>query len=453
MDTPAATGAYIAEIDRVSKRLSRRPRRALVQVAGDLLRELDANAEREERLRAGEFWALRDVTFSIQRGEVIGLVGANGAGKSTLINLVAGVLHPTAGRIIVHTDSVVVMDNSAGMSMAQTGRENIGNKLALYGFGDDEIAELMDDIIDYFGMREAVDAPVGTYSTGMRVRLALSLFSRLRPDFLIIDEALGGGDMRFRMKFRQYLRDYIEGGGSILLASHDTAAIQSLCHRAVLLHEGTVSAQGEAAEVVRAYEELMGPAHDAKTERPIGPRTGSGFGAARAIRWARPDQSTPGERLRARIEEIEVVGANGAIRPNECLEARIRCRAQHPVDRVFCIVAIGRGDVLPLAVIVGGIGNPLSLVRGETEMRFSIARLPLLPGRYDLYAWLTDAADLSAMAMKGVRDRPVSFVVEETLDPSVRVSVHLGALLQIDATWELVQDEIVEERVAGESGG
>ena len=210
-------------------------------------------------IREDEFWAIRDVSFSVHRGEVLGVIGHNGAGKSTLINLIAGLIRPTTGRISLHVNRVALMDHGGGLNSSLSGRENLRNQLSLHGCPSVMIPTKEEAIIEFAEIGAFIDAPVGTYSLGMRQRLAFSIFTQLDPDLFIVDEALNGGDLRFRQKFALFLKEYVGRGGSILLCSHELHAIQMLCPRSILLDHGKLISCGNTTEVIDEYHRMQSP--------------------------------------------------------------------------------------------------------------------------------------------------------------------------------------------------
>ena len=248
---------HILEVENVSKRFCKQPEKALRYATSDMFRELTGRAPDPERLRQGEFWALKNVSFTLEKGEVMGVIGHNGAGKSTLINLVAGLMRPTTGSIKLFTTRVALMDSSGGLNMVETGRENISTQLALHGCPEHDIARQSEAVIAFAELGSFIDAPVGTFSLGMKLRLAFSIYTCLKPDLFIVDEALSGGDIRFRRKFQNYLKGYLDDGGSILFCSHELFFVQSLCKNCLLLDTGNLLASGQTMGVLKTYQAMM----------------------------------------------------------------------------------------------------------------------------------------------------------------------------------------------------
>jgi ABC-2 type transport system ATP-binding protein len=199
------------------------------------------------------FWALRDVSFEVRRGEVFGLIGPNGAGKSTLLKVIARVLQPTAGRVRVFGRVAPLLESAAGFNLELTGRENVFLYSAVLGHRRADTASRLDRIVTFAGLEQFIDAPVRTYSTGMLARLGFAVATDVRPDILIVDEVLSVGDAEFQKKSTGRIEQFRARGTTILMVSHDLNAVIGLCSRAAWLEHGRVRGVGAAADVVAAY--------------------------------------------------------------------------------------------------------------------------------------------------------------------------------------------------------
>ena len=200
-----------------------------------------------------EFYALKDISFSVEPGEAIGLVGPNGSGKSTLLGLIARVLQPTQGTISVEGRICPLLELGTGFHPDLTGRENIFLNASLLGLRSREVREKYDSIVDFAELEEVMDAPVKTYSTGMVVRLGFSVAVHLEPDILLIDEVLSVGDEHFQHKSFDRLLQFKEEGKTIFVVSHNLNAVKSLCERAIWLDRGRIIKDGEAEQVIAKY--------------------------------------------------------------------------------------------------------------------------------------------------------------------------------------------------------
>src|SRR5205814_5093406 len=200
-----------------------------------------------------EFWALDRVSFEVQPGEVVGIIGRNGAGKSTLLKILSRITEPTSGRIELLGRMGSLLEVGTGFHPELTGRENIYMNGSILGMSRREIARKFDEIVAFAGVDEFLDTPVKRYSSGMYVRLAFAVAAHLEPDILVVDEVLAVGDQAFQQKCTQQMRSVGRGGRTVLFVSHNMPAVQNLCSRCIWLKAGRVTADGPAAEVIEAY--------------------------------------------------------------------------------------------------------------------------------------------------------------------------------------------------------
>ena len=199
------------------------------------------------------FWALNDVTFDIQPGEVVGLIGRNGAGKSTLLKVLSRITYPTKGQAIIRGRVGSLLEVGTGFHPELTGRENVFLNGAILGMGRREITRKFDEIVDFAEVEKFIDTPVKHYSSGMRVRLAFAVAAHFEPEILLVDEVLAVGDARFQRKCLNKLQDVGEGGRTVIFVSHNMTTITRLCDRAILLERGVVTSDGPVADVVADY--------------------------------------------------------------------------------------------------------------------------------------------------------------------------------------------------------
>ena len=218
--------------------------------------------------RYRDFYALRDVGFTIRRGEATGIIGRNGSGKSTLLQLIAGTLTPTQGTVSVSGRVSALLELGSGFNPDFTGRENVFLNGAIYGFTRAEMGERMEEILAFADIGDFIDQPVKTYSSGMMMRLAFAVAENVQPDVLIIDEALAVGDVFFSQKCFQRIREIVRRGATLIFVSHDMGAVQSLCDRAILLNQGTVVFDGAPEDCVSRYFNLHKPAAKAGESAP-----------------------------------------------------------------------------------------------------------------------------------------------------------------------------------------
>ena len=199
-----------------------------------------------------EFWALRDVSFEIKRGETVGIIGRNGSGKSTLLQLICGTLNPTGGSIHTRGRIAALLELGSGFNPEFTGRENVYMNASILGLNHEEIDARFDAIAAFADIGDFIDQPVKTYSSGMYVRLAFAVIAHVDADILVIDEALSVGDAFFTQKCMRFLRRFMENG-TVLFVSHDTGAVINLCQSGIWLEKGSVKHKGEPKEIAQMY--------------------------------------------------------------------------------------------------------------------------------------------------------------------------------------------------------
>jgi len=200
-----------------------------------------------------DFWALKDVSFSVNRGEVFGVLGFNGAGKSTLLKIVAGVFKPTLGNITVNGTISPLLELGAGFDSESSARDNIYMNGAMYGHSPKYMADKYDEIIDFAELKDFEDVALKNFSTGMNARLGFAVATSVTPDILIVDEVLGVGDYKFQAKCMERMDNLIRGGATVLLVSHDIHTIKAMCGRAMLLDKGSIVSIGDVEDVCAVY--------------------------------------------------------------------------------------------------------------------------------------------------------------------------------------------------------
>lgn len=238
--------------------------------------------------KSAEFWALKDVSFEVQEGEVVGIIGRNGAGKSTLLKILSRITEPTIGRIGLKGRVASLLEVGTGFHPELTGRENIYLNGAILGMSRAEVKRKFDEIVDFSGVERFLDTPVKRYSSGMYVRLAFAVAAHLEPEILIVDEVLAVGDAEFQKKCLGKMKDVASAGRTVLFVSHNMAAVTSLCTQAILMDRGQVSFAGGADAGIAAYRNHSG-AHMAQWSwhSEPGREIGNESIALRAV-WVKP---------------------------------------------------------------------------------------------------------------------------------------------------------------------
>lgn len=325
------------------------------------------------RTRFDDFTALRDVTFDVREGEVFGVIGHNGSGKSTLLKCMAGILQPNEGYVRVNKRMSALLELGAGFHPELSGRENVFLNAAILGMGRREIAARFDDIVDFSGLENFIDAPVKTYSTGMYVRLAFAVAINVDPQLLIIDEILAVGDVTFQQKCMEKFVDFRNEGRTIVLVTHAMNSVRDMCDRAAWLEHGKLIDMGDPAELVEAY-----------TERMLGNRD-------RGI-----DGSTRRGSGEIQVERVEMFAGGSDLpvrrfRTGDNVTLRLHYRAERPVPKpVFGIEIESLGGSVVSSPCTRDVGILPESIVGTGHVDIELATVPLLPGTFDLHTLITD---------------------------------------------------------------
>lgn len=388
--------------NKVSKRYCRNLRRSLWYGLADIARELTVRDTPDVALRKGEFWALRDVIFTLNRGDSLGLIGRNGAGKSTLLKLLSGLVKPDGGHITVRGQVGALIELGAGFNPILTGRENIFINAAVLGLSRAKVNRLIDEIIEFAELEEFIDAPVQSYSSGMRVRLGFSIATHLQPDILLVDEVLAVGDTGFRRKCIDHLKTFLEDRTtSLILVSHNLRHIEQTCRRALHLDGGRIAMIGETDEVIANYLEQINAEHSQRAEGAGRSREGTGEVRFTRVKLPAGDRQQPGDPL-----DIEA--------HFDCHEARdfVRFRIGLVDTATQTLITIANHDVHDLST--GGV------------LRCRFPDINLLPRSYEVYLSATDLLLLFDRWSPAAR-----FVVVGARDDSMKYSVGDGELLRL----------------------
>jgi ABC-type polysaccharide/polyol phosphate transport system ATPase subunit len=344
-------------VEHVSRRFSVHPRDA---------RSLKSLVLARGRGRETEVWALRDVSFAVEPGSAIGLVGRNGSGKSTLLRILSSIIKPTGGRVEVGGRIGTLLELGAGFHPDFSGRENVFLNGSILGLRRAYIREQLDEIVAFAGLEDFIDLPVRTYSSGMYMRLGFAIASHLAADVLLLDEVFAVGDEAFQRKCFGKIFDFKRDGGTIVFVSHDASAVERLCERAILLRDGGVAFDGRTHDALAAYHRLLADERD-PAERGAG-----------LSEWG------SGE---ARIASVRLCGAEGEPREQflagEPLSLRLTLAAAAalPPPRLFFELRDDAGRLLAgSAVDTAEIGWPDGA--GEVPVRFDVEALPLADGRF-----------------------------------------------------------------------
>lgn len=403
------------------------------------------------------FWALRDVSFEVQPGEALGIVGSNGSGKSTCLKLLTRILEPTTGTIEVNGRVSALLELGAGFHPDLTGRENIFLNGSVLGLSRREMAACLDDIVAFAELERFIDIPVKFYSSGMYVRLAFATAIHVKPDVLLVDEVLAVGDQSFQGKCLDYIYSLRARGVTIVFVSHSLDIVRNLCERALWLDEGKLCADGPADVVVGRYlqhvyekEEAAALAmREAERTQKAANETGSDCQEPQQAPPS-PEENDPMARYRSRwgtreaeITDVRFLDHDGRERllltTGEPMTIAIRYKAHKRIEHPMFGLAIHRNDGLH----INGPNNILAnfdipFIEGEGEVRYVVDVLPLLEGTYCLTVAIYDTSGTHAYDHQALCYR---FRVRQG------INLERYGVIYIPARWEhLPAPAIVTER-------
>ena len=328
-----------------------------------------------------DFWAIRDVSFEVGRGETLGLIGHNGAGKSTILKLLSQITTPTSGEIMLGGRVAALIEVGSGFHPELTGRENVFLSGSILGMKRREIEEKFDRIVEFAGVSEFIDTPVKWYSSGMYVRLGFAVAAHLEADILLVDEVLAVGDAAFQMKCIERLNELRHSGTTMLFISHDLTSIEKLCDRVALMEKGRLIASGQPHQVVAEYQRLAASVQvAAMADAMIAP----------AHAAARVDSITFHDEAGAEV----LSASTGAP-----LRARVHYHADTPVkDAVVEVFYYSRdGRTLHCQQSTAVAGGELILTPGRGAVEFTMPGLGLQPGMYAIGATIRQRTGADAI--------------------------------------------------------
>ena len=313
--------------------------------------------------RPEDFWAVRDVSFAVERGEAVGIIGHNGAGKSTILKLLSNITTPTSGKISINGRLAALIEVGSGFHPELSGRENIYLNGSILGMSRGEITKKLDSIIDFADVRQFIDTPVKRFSSGMYLRLGFSIAAHLEPDILLLDEVLAVGDAAFQAKCLNRITELKQAGTTIVFISHDLRAVEQLCSRVLLLKRGQIVMSGSAKDVVAAYQS------DA------------------TLSSESVEVHKKGETKEVEIRALSFRDETGQVKPifqtGEPLVVRVDFDVHQPVrDAVFGVLFFTADGQQHCDLTTQFSNDRISLVPGKGSLEFRTRELGLLPGIY-----------------------------------------------------------------------
>jgi lipopolysaccharide transport system ATP-binding protein len=325
-----------------------------------------------ESLKKDEFWVINDLSFSLGKGEVLGIIGVNGAGKSTLLNILSGVLPQTSGRYEVHGRLAALIEITAGFHPDFTGRENVFFNGIMLGMRRREVEKKFDEIVDFSGVREFIDMPVKKYSSGMAARLGFSVAAHVNPEVLLVDEVLSVGDAGFQTKCLNRMKELRDNGVTIIFISHNIVMMNNFCDRLILLDKGRVIKEGPAEEVVPLYENLTKELEEAQLRESL----------------HRDNEKHPaGNHARNRITDIRFYNGHSGTKqhfyPDEAFTMRVDYAIEEKIPEPVITVEIIRSDgVVCCEANSRGAALELEAMEGSGSLLIDIEKTQLTPGTY-----------------------------------------------------------------------
>lgn len=372
-----------------------------------------------------EFWALKDIDISIEKGQTVGFIGRNGSGKSTLLKLISQIIYPDGGTIEAHGKISTLIELGSGFHPDLTGRENVYINASILGFSRAEVNKKFKDIVEFSGLEEFIDNPVKTYSSGMYVRLGFSVAINIDPDILLVDEVLAVGDETFQKKCIKKINEFKKKGKTIVFVSHDLKTVEELCDKVFLMHNGQMVKEGKPVDVISEYHRLL-----------IGT---SQLRVRENGRWNDISNGDSNGKNRWGSREIEITGVTFLdtegketeyVKTGLPLRVRLHYHARSEVKNpVFGIAVYSDTGVHITGPNTRKQNFPIPSVNGEGYVEYFMDAVPLLPGTYLFSAAVYDYPGLTAYDHW---EQNWKFHVIETPD----VAERLG-LITIPSKWSI----------------
>lgn len=368
------------EVHHVSKKFHRGEfHDSLRDLIPGLAKRLVGRGPRRDELGKGDFWALKDVSFQVKRGEVLGIIGKNGAGKSTILKVLSKILKPNRGRIRVNGRLRALIEVGAGFHNDLTGRENIYLNGSILGMKKREIDAKLDEIVEFADIKSFLETPVKRYSSGMYARLGFAVAAHLDPEILVVDEVLAVGDVQFQKKCLGKMGEVSKSGRTVLFVSHNMAAVENLCNKALWISEGRVQQHGCTRDVLQAYLRSFGAAENQSLDlSAVRDRQGTGY-----VRFLKL------EFLNENGSEDRIIHSGGALR------ARFHYECQRDMQNLYFGLRISSNlGVLITDVHSWSTNQAIPLApKGRGTVDLEIDFLNLMPGTYHVGLWATSVGE------------------------------------------------------------
>ncbi|MBT5223461.1 MAG: ATP-binding cassette domain-containing protein [Gammaproteobacteria bacterium] len=334
-----------------------------------------------------KFWALNGVSFRCEPGEVLGVVGDNGAGKSSLLKLLAGTMQPTQGELQINGRVSAILELGSGFHPDFTGLENIHLGCAMLGLSAEQIAEKVDEIIDFSELANFIDQPVKTYSSGMFVRLAFSVVTSVDPDILVVDEALSVGDQHFQKKSMDRMMAFKDQGKALVFCSHSLYHVKELCQRAIWLDKGVVRAQGDSGDVIDQYNDHVRMQNQVSVAKPV---------ATERVTKDNKSPLTAYLTAATLLDSLQEEGGIAYYHTGDSFQVQVLAQKQSSltIEDIHIGIIIKRNDGVQCFGVSTVLDDVALFMTGDDENElgvvYEIPELSLLSGRYTLEIWLID---------------------------------------------------------------
>lgn len=384
----------------------------------NFFKNLTSKEKKAPTLEEQEFWAVKNVSFQIKPGEVVGFIGPNGAGKSTILKLLSRIMNPNIGSLKINGRLSALIEVTAGFHPELTGRENVYLNGTILGMKRNELDSKFDAIVDFSGLREFIDTPVKRYSSGMFSRLGFSVAAHVDPDVLLVDEVLAVGDMAFQSKCAMKMRELMKAGTTIMLVSHNLQLVQSLCNRIIMLHRGEILVDGTPENVIPRYEEVINQQKEDEFKKSI-------------------DKSD--YKVKVTTEEsVEITQldftsktphARGHMQYDDELKIKLQYYAKNKIiNPVFVIDIIRNDGVLCCSSNTKDSQTLIPAIEGKGEIKINLGKLNLAPGVYAIKASIWDKDFIHPYAIR--KNDVVRF-------ESQRYLIHTESVFLPNIQWEV----------------
>jgi ABC-type polysaccharide/polyol phosphate transport system ATPase subunit len=432
----------------LSKRFCRHLKRSLWYGVRDIGAEAVGRRSARGRLRRDEFWALDDVSFTVRRGEMLGLIGVNGSGKSTLLKMLNGLMKPDGGALTMRGEVQALIELGAGFNPILSGRENVRINASVLGMTKAQTDRVLPDIVEFAGLEDFIDAPVQNYSSGMKARLGFAVVSQLDPDVLLIDEVLSVGDTAFQEKCMRRMDALRNSDKAIVFVTHSLYQVEALCDSALWLEHGSVREYGPANDVVRSYlnDQEMRAMRESAEEGVA--YEGRGTAATRAFfdaRDAAGSQTAPAPQTdeAMTIESVEVLASDGEPCEelpflSECT-VRIRYHCARSMHQPLFNLRFYHGGhgLFEASMLIDGPGPTYAEGSGTVDCHIPV--LPLTPKVYDIKLFvrsgegIADLIDMRTVARFRVTDEGLDAV--PLRGPMAINHLRQGSPVYVPRTW------------------